>query len=84
MVEPVAEEDECMIPKRNDIIENLEGKPTRVAKEPLDCSETLCEGDRWRSVILLRKDYYTIALNKTKGLHRWRRRSACCHRRNGE
>ena len=44
MAEPVAEEDECMIPKRNDIIEDLEGKPTRVANEPRDCGETLCEG----------------------------------------
>ena len=39
MVEPVAEEDECMIPKRKDIIEDLEGKPTRVAKAPLDCGD---------------------------------------------
>ena len=71
MVEPVAEEDECKTLKRNDIIEDLEGKPMREAKAPLDCGETLCEGDRWRSVILSRNDYYTVALNKTKGLHRW-------------
>ena len=45
-----------MILKRNDIIEDLEGKPMRVAKAPLDCGETLCEGDRWPSVIQSKND----------------------------
>jgi hypothetical protein len=71
MVNPGVEEDECRAPKRDNNIEDLEGKSVRVNKAPLDCNEMLCEGERWRSVILLRNDYYTVALNKTKGLHRW-------------
>ena len=44
-VEPEADEDELIRPKQGDMTEDLEGKPTRATKAPLDCKETLCEGD---------------------------------------
>ena len=40
-------------------------------KEPLPCDTPLCEGDRWRQVLMKGNEYYATALNKTKGLHRW-------------
>ena len=76
--EPDVEGEELTTPKQGDTSEDLEGKPTRAIKAPLDCKETLCEGDGWRSVIMARNDYYTAALNKTRGLHMW------CEERWGE
>ena len=56
--------EELTTPKQGDTSEDLEGMPTRASKAPLNCKETLCEGDGWRSVIMARNDYYTAALNK--------------------
>ena len=54
------------------------GQAHKSDQAPLDCKETLCEGDGWRSIIMTRNDYYTAALNKTRGLHMW------CEERWGE